>query len=42
MWLALAFCGPVLWAASTHVDKYLVERFFKEIGVGTLLISSPL
>ncbi|HEX4533964.1 MAG TPA: DMT family transporter [Rhizomicrobium sp.] len=42
MWLALAFCGPVLWAASTHIDKYLVERFFKESGVGTLLIFTSL
>lgn len=37
-WIALAFCGPVLWAVSTHIDKYLVEKFFKETGVGTLLI----
>ena len=42
MWLALAFCGPVSWAISTHIDKYLVERFFKETGVGTLLIFTSL
>lgn len=42
MWIALAFCGPVLWAASTHIDKYLVERFFKNSGVGTLLIFTSL
>jgi len=42
MWIALAFCGPVLWAISTHIDKYLVERFFKETGVGTLLIFTSL
>jgi len=41
-WIALAFCGPVLWAVSTHIDKYLVERFFKETGVGTLLIFTSL
>ena len=41
-WIALAFCGPVLWAISTHIDKYLVERFFKETGVGTLLIFTSL
>ena len=28
-WLFFAFSGPVLWAISTHLDKYLVERFFK-------------
>jgi drug/metabolite transporter (DMT)-like permease len=41
-WIALAFCGPVLWAISTHIDKYLVERFFKDAGVGTLLIFTSL
>ncbi len=41
-WLLFAFCGPVLWAASTHIDKYLVERFFKDTGVGTLLIFTSL
>ncbi len=41
-WIALAFLGPVLWAASTHIDKYLVERFFKESGVGALLIFTSL
>src|SRR5665213_3301292 len=41
-WLLFAFCGPVLWAASTHIDKYLVERFFKKTGVGTLLIFTSL
>ncbi|MGN6150273.1 MAG: EamA family transporter [Rhizomicrobium sp.] len=41
-WIALAFCGPVLWAISTHIDKYLVEKFFKEAGVGTLLIFTSL
>ena len=30
-WIALAFCGPVLWALSTHIDKYLVERFFNKL-----------
>ena len=34
--------GPVLWAASTHIDKYLVERFFKESDVGVLLIFTGL
>jgi drug/metabolite transporter (DMT)-like permease len=41
-WILLAFCGPVLWAISTHIDKYLVEKFFKETGVGTLLIFTSL
>ena len=42
MWLALAFCGPVLWAASTHIDKYLVDRFFHESDVGVLLVFTAL
>ena len=41
-WLLLAFLGPVLWAVSTHIDKYLVERFFKDSGVGALLIFTAL
>ena len=41
-WILLAFCGPVLWAISTHIDKYLVEKFFKTTGVGTLLIFTSL
>lgn len=42
MWIALAFCGPILWAASTHIDKYLVDRYFRTSGVGTLLIFTSL
>jgi len=41
-WIALAFLGPVLWAASTHIDKYLVEKYFKQSGVGALLIFTAL
>jgi drug/metabolite transporter (DMT)-like permease len=41
-WILLAFCAPVLWAASTHIDKYLVEKFFKDTGVGALLIFTSL
>ena len=41
-WLVYAFAGPVLWAASTHVDKYLVERYFKHSGVAVLLVFTAL
>ncbi len=37
-WLVFAFAGPVLWALSTHVDKYLVERYFKEGNVASLMV----
>jgi uncharacterized membrane protein len=37
-WVIFAFSGPVLWAVSVHLDKYLVERFFKESDVAVLLL----
>ena len=37
-WLVFAFSGPVLWAISVHLDKYLVERFFKESNAAVLLV----
>jgi drug/metabolite transporter (DMT)-like permease len=41
-WLVFAFSGPVLWAISTHFDKFLVERYFKESNVAVLLIFTAL
>src|SRR3954453_9774197 len=41
-WLAFALCGPILWAISTHLDKYLVERYFKHADVVVLLIFTAL
>lgn len=37
-WVVFAFSGPVLWAISVHLDKYLVERFFKENNVAVMLL----
>jgi drug/metabolite transporter (DMT)-like permease len=37
-WVVLAFSGPVLWAISVHLDKYLVERFFKQSDVAVMLL----
>jgi drug/metabolite transporter (DMT)-like permease len=37
-WVVFAFSGPVLWAVSIHLDKYLVERFFKNSNVAVLLL----
>jgi len=37
-WLVFALAGPVLWAISVHLDKYLVERFFKNSDVAVLLV----
>ena len=37
-WVVFAFSGPVLWAISVHLDKYLVDRFFKESNVAVLVL----
>ena len=37
-WLVFAFSGPVLWGISTHLDKYLVDRYFKHSDVALLLL----
>ncbi|MEY4722904.1 MAG: hypothetical protein RLZZ324_417 [Candidatus Parcubacteria bacterium] len=42
MWILLAFSGPVLWAISTHIDKYLVERFFKDHDTAVLMAFTSL
>ncbi len=41
-WLIFAFSGPVLWALSTHLDKYLVDRFFKNSDIAVLLVFTAL
>ena len=42
MWLLFAFVGPVLWAVSTHIDKYLVERYFKNSDTAVLMVFTAL
>lgn len=34
--------APLLWAACNHIDKILLEKYFKEGGVGAVLIVSAL
>jgi len=29
MWLIFAFSGPIFWAISTHIDKYIIDKYFK-------------
>ncbi len=41
-WLFFAFSGPVLWALSTHLDKYLVEKYFKTSNVAVFLVFTAL
>jgi uncharacterized membrane protein len=42
MWLLFAFSGPVLWAASTHIDKYLVDRYFQNADTAVLMVFTAL
>lgn len=42
MWLIYAFTGPVLWAISTHIDKYLVERYFRHSDTTVLMVFTAL
>ena len=42
MWLLFAFAGPVLWAASTHIDKYLVDRYFQNSDTAVLVVFTSL
>ncbi len=37
-WLLYAFAAPVLWAVSTHIDKFLVDAYFSRGSVAVLLI----
>jgi drug/metabolite transporter (DMT)-like permease len=38
MWLLFAFIGPVAWATSTHIDKYLVDRYFQDSDTAVLIV----
>jgi drug/metabolite transporter (DMT)-like permease len=38
MWLLYAFSGPLLWAISTHIDKYLVDKYFRHSDTAVLMV----
>jgi drug/metabolite transporter (DMT)-like permease len=42
MWLLYAFSGPVLWAVSTHIDKYLVDKYFRHSDTAVLMVFTAL
>lgn len=42
IWFFIALIGPFLYALSNHVDKILLDKYFKEGGVGTLILFSSL
>ena len=39
---ALRFSGPVFWAISTHIDKYLVDRYFRHSDTAVLMVFTAL
>ena len=41
-WFFIALIGPLLYAASNHIDKILLSKYFKEGGIGTLILFSSL
>lgn len=41
-WFLLALVGPLLYAITNHIDKILLTKFFREGGVGTLILFSSL
>jgi drug/metabolite transporter (DMT)-like permease len=42
LWFFIALIGPFIYALTNHIDKILLERYFKESGVGTLILFSSL
>ncbi len=41
-WFLLALVGPFLYAVTNYIDKILLEKYFRQGGVGTLMIFSAL
>ena len=41
-WLPIALAAPFCWAIVNHIDKYLLEKHFKDHGVGALILYSCL
>jgi len=41
-WFLITLIAPLLYAATNHIDKILLEKYFKQGGVGTLMITSAL
>jgi len=42
MWLLYAFSGPVMWAISTHIDKFLVDKYFRDSDTAVLMVFTAL
>ncbi len=41
-WFLVGLLAPALWAATNHIDKYLLDRYFKGGGAGALFIFSSI
>lgn len=41
-WFLLAVLSPFLWSMCNHIDKIVLEKYFKDGGVGALIIVSAL
>jgi len=41
-WFWIAIIAPLCWAVVNHIDKYLLEKHFRNHGVGTLVLFSSL
>ncbi len=41
-WFFIALVGPILYACSNHLDKYLISRYLKNGAVGALIIFSSI
>jgi drug/metabolite transporter (DMT)-like permease len=41
-WFLIALIGPLLWSIVNHLDKFLLNKYFKGGGTGSLLIFSSL
>ena len=37
-WFLFAVMGPLSWAISTHIDKYLVDRYFRHSDTAVLMV----
>lgn len=37
-WFFLALAAPFLWSINNHLDKYLIEKFYRNVRPGTLMI----
>ena len=41
-WFFIALIGPFMYALTNHIDKILLEKYFKNNGVGTIILFSSI